>query len=153
MDVALGDTIILSTQKRLQPSSQPGFSPTRLLIQTGYHPSFQKISTGWEAGIQGLVLLILFLAATIGNEKDSSWGLFQRYFLSQLPSGGGKHKEDHLQGATASFVTSNIPGSIPVLWRESFTWRLAQRISMQPDYLHTRLSQLINQHLYAFFAF
>lgn len=34
--------------------------------------------------------------------RDSSWGLFQGYFVSQLPNGGGKQKEDHLQGPTAS---------------------------------------------------
>lgn len=60
------------------------------------------MSPGWEAGIQSLALLVLFLAATIDNEKNSSWVLFQRYSLSQLPKGGGKHKEDHLQGRQLS---------------------------------------------------
>jgi len=49
----------------------------------------------------------------IGSKKDSSWDLFQRYFLSQLSSGGGKHKEDQLQGATASICHVEHPGLYP----------------------------------------
>jgi len=51
-------------------------------------------------------------------------------------------------------VMSNIPHSTLILWRESFTCsRLAKRISMQPDYPHRQLNQLIKHHLYAFPAF
>lgn len=113
-----------------------------------------RSSTGCEVETRSLVLLILILV-TIGNKTDPSWGLFQGYFLSQFPNEGEKHKEDQLQGVSASAHHVKHPRLYPHPLEGIIHMQINQK-----DYHTTglstqtgQLSQVVKRHLYVFPAF